>query len=209
MQTSCAYRNVSRRGKKPRTLTRRTHTYLRCLGGGREEARWTTCGKKRKKWRMGQRCTEHGAGSGLFCRNTHTKHCQHINCWKNIKWGDNVMLHFVEVQFREVVDLGRVAERGAECDSLWDNPQDMIVKALIWMMSSQFKHIFFFFFYFFNFVHEHPCSFVLIAAIFLRFILSCVPLRQCRGRLSRGRVNLVPRSLNEPKKASICSFSLP
>lgn len=67
---------------------------------------------------MGQRCTEHGAGSGLFCRNTHTKHCQHINCWKNIKWGDNVMLHFVEVQFREVVDLGRVAERGAECDSL-------------------------------------------------------------------------------------------
>lgn len=53
-----------------------------------------------------------------FCRTTHTKHCQQINCWKNIKWGDNVMLHFVEVQFREVVDLGRVAERGAECDSL-------------------------------------------------------------------------------------------
>lgn len=59
------------------------------------------------------------------------------------------MLHFVEVQFREVVDLGRVAERGAECDSLWDNPWEMIVNALIWMMSSQFKHNFFFLIFYF------------------------------------------------------------
>lgn len=90
-------------------------------------AAWGVGEKRQGGQRVGRRGKNDGWGNGArsmapglgFSAGTHIQSIVSILIvGKNIKWGDNVMLHFVEVQFREVVDLGRVAERGAECDSL-------------------------------------------------------------------------------------------